>query len=144
MSINITISGADRAALKRLEREYAKILSYDGKTVTVTVVQSEPDYGGMPPLIQTPAVRRALVRNMLKEADSAISPWYRKSPVGEPFPSRINEADEILKGYEAAPHTRIYTDRESYIRANFDYLNAKFGYTRGTVEDFFRASLIRR
>lgn len=143
MSINITISGADRTALQRLEREYAKILSYDGKTVTVTVVQPEPDYG-IPPLIQTPAVRRALVRNMLKKADAVTSPWYRKSPVGEPFPSRINEADEILKGYEAAPHTRIYTTREDYIRANFDYFNAKFGYTRGTVEDFFHASLIRR
>ena len=144
MSINITISGADPAALKRLAREYERILSYDGKTVTVTVAQEEPDYSGIPPLIQTPKVRRALAREMLKKADSATSPWYRKDPVGEPFPSRINEADEILKGYETGPHTRIYTDRESYIRDNFDYLNAQFGYSRGTVEDFFRASLIRR
>ena len=143
MNINVIVSGADRTALKRLEREYAKILSYDGKKVTVTVVQEEPDYGGNPPLIQTPEVRRALVREMLKEADSATSPWYRKSPVGEPFPSRINEADEILKGYETSLNTRVYTTREDYIRGNFAYLNAKFRYTRGTVEDFFRASLIR-
>lgn len=126
MSIKVTISGIDLTALKRLEKEYSKIQSYDGSIVNVTVKQQEPSYTSFPPLIQTPEVRRAIVRELLGSADAALRPIYAAYPKGHPLRQCIEAADARLLEFIGGSETRVYTNRAEYMRDNFDVLNRIF------------------
>lgn len=135
-SINIIVSGTDHLTLNQVAKEYKRILSYNGKKVTVTV---EYNYGSIPPLIQNSQIREAL-----KKADAATTPWYLSYPVGEPFRKRVDAASNSFKSFVDSSTTKVYTNRADYMRDNFDALNRTFGYTRGSIETAYRAGLIPR
>jgi hypothetical protein len=124
-------------AVRALEREYARITRYDGERVTVTV-----ETPALPPLITPARDLQPLLRGALRAADAAVSPWYRADPVGDPYEERVDAATRSFRDILAASAPRVARNRADYIRDHFDALNAKFGYTRGSVETAFRNLLL--